>query len=107
MHHHEVKLDFGISTQRSTSWVETSLSAWPNPFARQVEFQLQLPIGVEVDMTLYNALGQEVAKITQGTLAAGDHRFSWTAAGQPEGVYVLRTTVGGQALPTKRLILQR
>jgi hypothetical protein len=40
-------------------------------------------------------LGQEVARIHDGVLSSGEHRFTWNAQNMPNGVYVASVQSGG------------
>ncbi len=75
---------------------------YPNPFNPATTIPLALPAGAdEVDLTIYNVLGQPVYHVWNGSLAAGDHRLAWDgqdAQGQPvaAGVYLYRLQMGDQ-----------
>ena len=75
---------------------------YPNPFNPATTIPLTVPAGAEeVDLTIYNVLGQPVRRVWAGSLAAGEHRLAWDgqdAQGQPvaAGVYVYRLQVGDQ-----------
>ena len=75
---------------------------YPNPFNPATTIPLALPAGAdEVDLTIYNVLGQPVYHVWNGSLAAGDHRLTWDgqdAQGQPvaAGVYLYRLQMGDQ-----------
>ena len=75
---------------------------YPNPFNPATTIPLTVPAGAaEVDLTIYNVLGQPVRRVWAGSLAAGEHRLAWDgqdAQGQPvaAGVYLYRLQVGDQ-----------
>ena len=75
---------------------------YPNPFNPATTIPLTVPAGAEeVDLTIYNVLGQPVYHVWNGSLAAGKHRLAWDgqdAQGQPvaAGVYLYRLQVGDQ-----------
>ena len=75
---------------------------YPNPFNPATTIPFVVPAGVgEVDLTVYNVLGQPVYHVWNGPLAAGEHRLAWDgqdAQGQPvaAGVYLYRLQVGDQ-----------
>ena len=72
---------------------------YPNPFNPATTIPLTLPAGAEeVDLTIYNVLGQPVRRVWTGSLAAGAHRLAWDGRdmqGQPvaAGVYWYRLQV--------------
>ncbi len=69
-----------------------SLSApAPNPFNPYTAFSLQLVTGQEVMISAYNAIGQQVALIHDGYLAAdAQHRFRFDGGYLPSGLYLFR-----------------
>ena len=75
---------------------------YPNPFNPATTIPFVVPAGVrEVDLTIYNILGQPVYRVWNGSLAAGEHRLAWDgqdAQGQlvAAGVYLYRLQVGNQ-----------
>ena len=75
---------------------------YPNPFNPATTIPLTVPAGAEeIDLTIYNVLGQPVRRVWAGSLAAGEHRLAWDgqdAQGQPvaAGVYLYRLQVGDQ-----------
>ena len=85
---------------------------YPNPFNPATTIPLVLPAGAEeVDLTIYNVLGQPVRHVWNGSLAAGEHRLAWDgrdAEGQPvaAGVYVYRLQVNDQTRIRKMVKLE-
>ena len=72
---------------------------YPNPFNPATTIPLALPAGAEeVDLTIYNVLGQPVRRVWAGSLAAGEHRMAWDgrdAAGSAGGGWGLLVSVAG------------
>ncbi|NNF58183.1 MAG: CHRD domain-containing protein [Rhodothermaceae bacterium] len=80
--------------------------AQPNPFARQTTLQFSLDQSGPVRMAIYDALGREVAVLTEGELDARTHRVTFDARTLASGVYVVRLTAGEQTA-TQRITLLR
>ncbi len=92
-----------IEAEAATTPSTFALGAnYPNPFNPATTIPLVLPAGAEeVDLTIYNVLGQPVRRVWAGSLAAGEHRLAWDgrdAQGQPvaAGVYWYRLQVDDQ-----------
>lgn len=65
--------------------------AYPNPFNGQAHFTLTLPRQQQVEVAVYNVLGQRVAVLHEGELEAGQaHAFVFEASGLSSGLYVIR-----------------
>ena len=85
---------------------------YPNPFnpATTIPFAVSAGAG-DMDLTIYNILGQSVRLLWNGPLAAGEHRLAWDgrdAQGQPiaVGVYLYRLQVDDQTLTRKMVKLE-
>ena len=85
---------------------------YPNPFNPATTIPFAVPAGAEdVDVTIYNVLGQPVREVWNGPLAAGEHRLTWDGRdgqGQPvaAGVYVYRLQVGDHTRLRKMVKLE-
>ena len=85
---------------------------YPNPFNPATTIPLTLPAGAEeVDLTIYNVLGQPVRRVWNGSLAAGEHRLAWDGRdtqGQPvaAGVYWYRLQVDDQTSTRKMVKIE-
>jgi len=79
-------------------------AGYPNPFNPAITIPFGLPEGGEVSFTLFNLLGQRVAKESM-TLQAGYHRHVLMAQpGMVSGVYFLRVEYG-QASKLQKIML--
>lgn len=79
---------------------------YPNPFNPSTTITFGLPSGSHVAITIYNLLGQEVAKAFEGRLAAGVHQLQFDAANLPSGVYLYRIQAD-KSVNVKRMMLMR
>lgn len=73
---------------------------FPNPGRASRTLQFRLPAASDVELAIYNLLGQELGTITRGKKSAGAHRVLWDgrdAAGRrvASGVYVARLAARG------------
>jgi hypothetical protein len=71
-----------------------SVTTYPNPTSSMVAFQVNLPIGSEVEITLYDVLGRRVASIQPSRLSSGTHNLSMSMTHLAKGVYVYSMSVG-------------
>ena len=85
---------------------------YPNPFNPATTIPLVVPSGAkDVDLTIYNVLGQPMQRIWTGPLPAGEHLLTWDgrdAHGQPvaAGVYLYRLQAGDQTRTRKMVKLE-
>lgn len=60
---------------------------FPNPFNPSTAIAFSLPASANVRLEVYNMIGQKVATLVNGKLAAGSHTISWNAQDVPSGIY--------------------
>ncbi len=82
---------------------------YPNPFNPTTTIRFALPINADVNIKLYNSLGQEAADILKNELDAGIHEVIFNANSLSSGVYFYRIeakgTDGSIFSEVKRMIL--
>jgi len=71
-----------------------------------------LPTAEEVELALFNLIGQRVATLARGWREAGSHALRWDGRGDgghalASGVYLYRLQVGSQQVETRKLMLLR
>lgn len=72
-----------------------SLSANPNPAARNTTLQYYLPNPSPVEISIYNVLGERVKQITELTQENGHHEFPLDLGGFPSGTYYVNMRACG------------
>jgi hypothetical protein len=88
-----------VEAPRQESYVLSS--AYPNPFSRYTSFNLTVSQRQEVQIQVFNLLGQPVRQIFSGVMNAGETRtFTFDASGLPSGIYIYR--VQGQFFKAAR-----
>ncbi len=66
----------------------------PNPFNPSTEITFELGLDGPTTLTVYNELGQPVAKLVDQHLQAGKYAVTWDATGMPSGLYYYRLSSG-------------
>jgi len=98
-------LEGGWDASSQTIPSDYSLSnSYPNPFNAKTSIEFGLPEAGEVNLTIYNLLGQRVATPVNGHKEAGQHSVIWDAANHSSGIYFYRLTAGDEVM-TKRMTL--
>ena len=92
-----------VASETATMPTAFALGAnYPNPFNPATTIPLSVSADAEdVELAIYNVLGQPVRQVWNGPLAAGEHRLGWDGRdGQGEavaaGVYLYRLQMGEQ-----------
>jgi photosystem II stability/assembly factor-like uncharacterized protein len=65
---------------------------YPNPFNASTSISFSLPAKTQINLAVYNLLGQKVATLFDGPADAGAHNITWNAADLSSGIYLYRLT---------------
>jgi hypothetical protein len=81
----------GINRKPVLSLSDFSLQQnYPNPFNNSTIISFNLNITENVEIYIYNILGQKVVELMNEQTVAGFHQISWNAEGLSSGVYLIR-----------------
>lgn len=84
---------------------------YPNPFNPATLIRFALPVDAEVSIEVFNVLGQKVADLVNGKLAAGYHTLPFDATSLASGVYIYRMSAreesGENFLAVRKMMLVR
>ncbi len=80
---------------------------YPNPFNPSTAISYQLSAFSDVQLTVYNTLGQEVRTLVNKRQSAGKYFVVFDAGNMASGVYFYRLTIGHKFVHTKKMILIR
>ena len=80
--------------------------AYPNPANSAVNLPFRLAREADVELAIYNALGQRMALLLAARLKAGKHLAHWSGERAASGAYWAVLKVGGE-MRTRRLMLVR
>lgn len=95
----------GITHQNSEIPVEYKLSQnYPNPFNPSTTINYSIPTAGNVELVIYNMLGEKVAMLQSGFQQAGNYTASFNASELPSGVYMYRISSGSYS-ESKKMIL--
>jgi hypothetical protein len=67
---------------------------YPNPFNPSTKIKFALPVKTQLQLNVYNMLGEKVAEVFSGTLEGGFHEFVFDAVNLSSGVYIYRIESG-------------
>ncbi|MEN8157055.1 MAG: T9SS type A sorting domain-containing protein [Bacteroidota bacterium] len=78
---------------------------FPNPFHNETFVTYTLEKPAEIELAVYNQLGQEVAMPDRGLKPAGSHTIKFDATGLAAGVYYYRLKTGGSVQARKMSLI--
>ena len=68
---------------------------YPNPFNPSTHINFSLGADSKVTLTVFDILGQKVATLINGSLAAGSHEINFNASNLNSGIYFYRIDAAG------------
>ena len=85
--------------------------AYPNPFNPTTTIRFEVPIPSQVNLKIYNLMGQEVTTLTRDWFSVGSHSVTWNGKdlqGVPvsAGVYIYRLQAQGFQETRKMVLLK-
>lgn len=85
------------------SQTPTQLSVQPNPFKNRLEIKYTLAQTADVELSVFDVLGNKVQTLQTATQNAGEYQTAWEASTAATGIYFLRLWDGRQ-VQTFRII---
>ncbi|MEN8230748.1 MAG: T9SS type A sorting domain-containing protein, partial [Bacteroidota bacterium] len=77
---------------------------FPNPFSQTTMITYQLVESAEIELAVYNLLGQKVAMLVDAPEVAGIHAVEFNASGLAPGLYFYRLQAGDLVMIKKMLV---
>jgi flagellar hook assembly protein FlgD len=79
---------------------------YPNPFNPRTTIRLDVPQASNVNITVFNILGREVATIVNEELKPGEYEVQWDATDVASGTYFYKVTAGNFVQTRKMVLLK-
>jgi hypothetical protein len=102
----QVVLDLvtGVSEKNSLPTVYSLMQNYPNPFNPTTTINYDLPNQSNVNLKIYNIVGEEVATLINEEQNAGRYQIQWDASRLASGIYFYKLRAGS-FVETKKMIL--
>lgn len=82
------------------------MNIYPNPFNPTTTISLSLPSQLQVELEVFNLLGQSVYRQNLGRLDAGTHTHRFDGSELPSGMYSVRVDAGQECLAQRMLLIR-
>jgi len=80
--------------------------SYPNPFNPITNIEFFLPVTTQLQVKIYNALGEKITTLHQGELNAGIHQLQWNAQNMGSGIYFYEISTAGFRKISKIMLLK-
>ena len=80
---------------------------YPNPFNPNTIINYVLPITNDIDLSIYNVLGQKLVTLDSGRKQPGSHSVEWDASGFASGIYYYQLRTDAGIIQSKKLVLMK
>jgi hypothetical protein len=78
---------------------------YPNPFNPNTTIEYELPHEAEINISIYDVLGQQINILYDGLKPAGTHKIQWNGSGFTSGIYICRLQANENIMTIKMLLL--
>ncbi len=79
---------------------------YPNPFNPSTQIRFSLLTTHHARLTVFDALGREVAVLLNGSMPAGSHTVTFEASNLTSGVYLYKLEAGGETLIRRMTLIK-
>ena len=78
----------------------------PNPFNPTTQVLYDVHKSGNMQLAVYNILGQKIATLHEGFIGEGSHMFTWDAGGLSSGIYYVTMIMDGHAQTMKAVLVK-
>jgi len=79
---------------------------YPNPFNPVTTIKFSLARKRQVNLTVFNSIGQKVATLISARMEAGSYKVTWDASNVPSGLYLYTMETDNQKLTRKMMLIK-
>ncbi|MDP8205431.1 MAG: carboxypeptidase regulatory-like domain-containing protein [Candidatus Electryonea clarkiae] len=111
-HSNEVEVVWDITSvnERPYSGIPTEWAleaVYPNPFNPELSIIIALPEQSELNVRIFNILGEQVVVIADEILLPGYKNFTFNASNLSSGIYLIHANVPGKMDEVRKVVLMR
>ena len=81
-------------------------SIYPNPFNPETSISFSLPHDSNVEVDVYNLLGEKAAEVFNGPMNGGNHRLTFDGSHLASGVYLLKVSTDEGSISKKMVLMK-
>lgn len=97
----------GVENRNPHIWSDFKLfSNYPNPFNLTTTVQFRASVAGDVNVAVFNNLGQKVAALVDGFQSAGQHQIQWDAGNLASGIYYIVLKAQNRKFVRKAILMK-
>ena len=85
---------------------DVKIQNFPNPFNPSTSIKFSIPSESNVELKVFDILGNEIAVLVSENKPAGNYEIKWDASALPSGLYISRLIVGNKSYLNKMLLMK-
>lgn len=98
-----VEEDYGTESSSPVEFI----NAYPNPASSSTNLQLNLRKNSQVNISVFNILGERVAHFNDLNINAGISSVNWSIGDLSNGIYFIKANIGREVLTKKLLVVRQ
>ncbi len=79
---------------------------YPNPFNPETKISFELPFQANIELAVYNTLGEKIAVLADGSYESGSHEVTFNASDVASGIYFYKLSSDGFVKTNKMILLK-
>jgi hypothetical protein len=79
---------------------------YPNPFNPTTTISYNLSKNTDVDLTIYNLMGEKINTLVSGRQVKGNYNIEWDAGSNASGIYICKLNTGVNQQSRKMILLR-
>ena len=83
-----------------------NFNIYPNPTQSSTQIQFDLKQGSNVEISIYDVIGNKLEVVKNGNLPEGNYQYEWSAEHYAKGIYFIQLNVADNVM-NKRVVLMR
>ncbi|MBP6671889.1 MAG: T9SS type A sorting domain-containing protein [Bacteroidetes bacterium] len=95
-----------VEVTTSVPYIFSLEQNFPNPFNPSTSIEYQLPAAGKVTLSVFDALGREIAELVNEVKDAGRYSVRFDGTQRPSGIYFARLSSGGKTSVKKMLLVK-
>ncbi|MDP8286653.1 MAG: T9SS type A sorting domain-containing protein, partial [Candidatus Electryonea clarkiae] len=107
IHYYHVSEVFEQKRNRSIPSQFSVKDIYPNPFNSSITIRFGLQVDSEINLSVFNIIGQKVAQLYSGKHTAGYHTVVFNGDNLSSGIYFIHAKVPGKMDKVRKIVLVR